>query len=164
MKSLFAAAIAAVTANKVDVASTSMIQFDSKAQLLSAAMSMTNTRAEAHALLKEALHTFEGVHSFGLMTALDAQSSEVSIPIDEKKEMTLKVQPIVAQDTVNSVTLKAFRKMVGYDTFESIRTASRSEAKDSKDYYNVTVSMVISRAPVDVLAGNATALGDLPLS
>ena len=91
MKSLFAAAIAAVTANKVEASTGNMIQLDSKAQLLSAAMSMTNSREEAHALLKEALHTFEGVHSFGLMTALDAQSSEVNIPIDEKKEMTLKV-------------------------------------------------------------------------
>merc|ERR1711981_1044246 len=120
MKSYIMAAFAAVaTASKVET--TANIQLDSKAQLLSAAMSMTNTRAEAHALLKEALNTFEGVHAFGLMTELDAQSQMVSVPIDEKKEITVKVQPTFAQDTIQSATLKAFRKMVGYDTFDSIR-------------------------------------------
>ena len=160
----FTAMIAATAATKFDTLSLdegSMVQLDSKAQLLSAAMSLTNTRAEAHSLLKEALHSFEGVHSFELMTTLDAQSSAVSVPIDEKKEMTLKVQPTLAQDTVNSVTLKAFRKMVGYDTFESIRKGERGEAKDSKDYYNVTVSMVISRAPQ---AAAAAATGGLAQS
>ena len=63
-----AAFLAATNANKLDIESTQMIQLDSKAQLLSAALSMTNNREEAHALLQEALHTFEGVHSFGLMT------------------------------------------------------------------------------------------------
>ena len=90
----FTAMIAATAATKFDTLSLdegSMVQLDSKAQLLSAAMSLTNTRAEAHSLLKEALHSFEGVHSFELMTTLDAQSSAVSVPIDEKKEMTLKV-------------------------------------------------------------------------
>ena len=110
-------------------------------------MSLTNSRTEAHALLKEALHTFEGVHSFGLITQLDAQSQTVSVPIDEKKALDLKVMPTFAQDTVQSVTLKAFRKMVGYDTFESIRKQDREEKKDVQDYYNVTVSMTVSRRP-----------------
>ena len=54
--------------------------------------------------------------------------------------------------------------MVGYDTFESIRTAARNEAKDSKDYYNVTVSMVISRAPVSVAEIDPAVINDVPLS
>ena len=53
-------------------------------------------------------------------------------------------------DTVNSVTLKAFRKIVGYDTFESIRRKSRDEQKDISDYYNVTVSIMVRRQPADV--------------
>jgi len=46
------------------------------------------------------------------------------------------------------VTLKSFRKIVGYDTFESIRNKNRMEGKDISDYYNVTISMMIQRTPV----------------
>ena len=49
------------------------------------------------------------------------------------------MSPTYTLDIVNSVTLKAFRKIVGYDTFESIRKADRGEIKDPSDYYNVTV-------------------------
>ena len=62
--------------------------------------------------------------------------------------MTLQVAPTFGQDRVNSVTLKSFRKIVGYDTFESIRKKNRNEDKDTKDYYNVTVSMMVQRIPV----------------
>ena len=127
-------------------------------------MSLTNSRTEAHALLKEALHTFEGVHSFGLMTQLDAQSQTVSVPIDEKKALDLKVMPTFAQDTVQSVTLKAFRKMVGYDTFESIRKQDREEKKDVQDYYNVTVSMTVSRRPTAGAAAGGASIDNVPLS
>jgi hypothetical protein len=48
-----------------------------------------------------------------------------------------------------SVTLKAFRKVIGYDTFDSIRKGARSEQKDTNDYYNVTVSMMIKRKPAE---------------
>lgn len=67
----------------------------------------------------------------------------VHVPIDEKRDLTLKVSPTYLLDTVNSVTLKSFRKIVGYDTFESIRRKNRLESKDISDYYNVTVSMMI---------------------
>ena len=76
-------------------------------------------------------------------------TQSVSVPIDEKQAMTLTVAPSYALDEVNSVTLKSFRKIVGYDTFESIRRKNRSEAKDTSDYYNVTVSMMIRRKPVE---------------
>jgi len=50
-------------------------------------------------------------------------------------------------DDIQSVTLKSFRKVIGYDTFESILKKERSEKKDPADYYNVTVSMMIKRNP-----------------
>ena len=86
---------------------------------------------------------------------LDAHSSTVSVPIDEKKALTLKVSPTYTLDEVNSVTLKAFRKIVGYDTFESIRKKDRNEEKDTSDYYNVTVSMMIKRKPVETASAGA---------
>ena len=51
------------------------------------------------------------------------------------------------RDDIQSVTLKAFRKIVGYDTFDSIRKKDRDEAKDPSDYYNVTVNLLIRRTP-----------------
>ena len=86
---------------------------------------------------------------------LDTHSQTVSVPIDEKRALTLKVSPTYTLDEVNSVTLKSFRKIVGYDTFESIRKKNRSEAKDTSDYYNVTVSMMIRRKPVEAAAAPA---------
>jgi hypothetical protein len=67
-------------------------------------------------------------------------------------------------DDIQSVTLKAFRKVIGYDTFDSIRKGNRSETKDPNDYYNVTVSMLIKRRPEeapkvyegDIFAGGKT--------
>ena len=84
-----------------------------------------------------------------------ARSQTFSVPIDEKKALSLTVSPNYNLDTVNSVTLKAFRKIVGYDTFESIRRKNRSESKDISDYYNVTVSMMIQRKPVEAAAAPA---------
>jgi len=86
---------------------------------------------------------------------LDTHSQTVSVPIDEKRALTLKVSPTYTLDEVNSVTLKSFRKIVGYDTFESIRKKNRNEAKDTSDYYNVTVSMMIRRKPVEAAAAPA---------
>lgn len=83
----------------------------------------------------------------------------VSVPIDEKRALTLKVSPTYALDVVNSVTLKAFRKIVGYDTFESIRKKDRGEVKDPSDYYNVTVSMMVKRKPVEAAAAPAAGHG-----
>ena len=71
------------------------------------------------------------------------------MPIDEKRALAFKISPTYTQDLVNSVTLKSFRKIVGYDTFESIRRKSRTEQKDTSDYYNVTISMMIQRKPLE---------------
>ena len=42
----------------------------------------------------------------------DARSQVVHVPIDEKRDLTLKVSPTYQLDIVNSVTLKSFRKIV----------------------------------------------------
>merc|ERR1712057_145679 len=81
---------------------------------------------------------------------VDARPQVVHVPIDEKRDLTLKVSPTYTLDIVNSVTLKAFRKIVGYDTFESIRKKDRNEIKDPSDYYNVTVSMMVQRKPLEL--------------
>lgn len=44
--------------------------------------------------------------------------------------------------------MKAFRKVIGYDTFSSILNQGRDEVKDSADHYNITVSMMVRREPV----------------
>ena len=79
----------------------------------------------------------------------------MSVPIDEKRALTVKVSPTYALDEINSVTLKSFRKIVGYDTFESIRRKNRNESKDTSDYYNVTVSMMVKRRPAEVASAPA---------
>merc|ERR1719310_513572 len=86
---------------------------------------------------------------------LESHSQIVNVPIDEKRALTLKVSPTYTLDEVNSVTLKSFRKIVGYDTFESIRKKNRNEAKDTSDYYNVTVSMMVRRKPAEASAAPA---------
>jgi len=68
-------------------------------------------------------------------------------PIDEVDAMGLQVNPTFNRDEVQSVTLKAFRKIVGFDTFNSILKKDRDETKDPADYYNVTVSMLVKRNP-----------------
>jgi len=88
-------------------------------------------------------------HSLVASKAKDFEkfSMPVDIPIDEVKAITLKVSPTYALDRVESVTLKSFRKVVGYDTFNSILKRDRDEKKDPSDHYNVTVSMMIQRVP-----------------
>ena len=76
-----------------------------------------------------------------------AHAKEFDVPIDEVKAVTLKVSPTWKQDRVESVTLKSFRKVVGYDTFNSILKNDRDEKKDPADYYNVTVSLMVKRVP-----------------
>lgn len=63
-----------------------------------------------------------GANTFGEKFA---HTKEVAVPIDDLDAMTLKVSPSYVLDTVESVTLKSFRRVVGYDTFESIRTLKR---------------------------------------
>ena len=115
--------------------------------LVSQALLMTETGSVAHEHLTNALSAMGG--------NVDARSQVVHVPIDEKRDLTLKVSPTYQLDIVNSVTLKSFRKIVGYDTFESIRRKNRSESKDISDYYNVTVSMMIQRKPVEAAAAPA---------
>jgi hypothetical protein len=79
--------------------------------------------------------------------ASNVNAQLVKVPIDEKEAIGLTVSPTWHLDEVQSVTLKAFRKIVGYDTFDSIRKGVRDEKKDTNDYYNVTVSMMIKRKP-----------------
>lgn len=74
---------------------------------------------------------------------MDAHSQLVTVPIDEIKAIGLKISPTYELDDVQSVTLKSFRKVIGYDTFNSILKEERNEQKDINDYYNVTVSMMI---------------------
>ena len=110
-------------------------------------MSGLEAGSEAHAHLSSALEAFGKTKDPN-----DAHSQLVTVPIDEKRALTLKVTPTYNLDLVNSVTLKAFRKIVGYDTFDSIRRKERNEAKDISDYYNVTVSMMVQRKPLDLAA------------
>ena len=77
----------------------------------------------------------------------DARSQIAQVPIDEVDAIGIKVSPTFGQDDIQSVTLKSFRKVIGYDTFESILKEERNEKKDPADYYNVTVSMMIKRNP-----------------
>lgn len=59
------------------------------------------------------------------------------------------MSPTFGRDKVDSVTLKSFRKVIGYDTFNSILKKDRDEVKDPKDHYNITVSMMVTRSPED---------------
>ena len=115
----------------------------SASELVAEAMSKVEAGSQAHAHLSAAANALEG------STAGDG-SQLVSVPIDEKRALTLKVSPTYSLDVVNSVTLKAFRKIVGYDTFESIRKKDRGDIKDPSDYYNVTVSMMVQRKPLEL--------------
>ena len=67
------------------------------------------------------------------------------MPIDDSNPIGLTVSPTFGRDVVESVTLKSFRKVVGYDTFNSIRRKDRDETKDPSDHYNITVSIMVQR-------------------
>ena len=87
-----AAAVGAASAHHHHHHSDDYIQLDARAELLSTAMSMTKSRAEARQLLASALQTIDG--GIALTQAnLEANSQVVSIPIDEKKSLNLKVMP-----------------------------------------------------------------------
>lgn len=79
----------------------------------------------------------------------DKFAQDFDVPIDEVRAITLKVSPTYKLDKVESVTLKSFRKIVGYDTFNSILKADRNEGKDTADYYNISVSMMVKRIPAE---------------
>ena len=78
---------------------------------------------------------------------LNAKEQLVKVPIDDYDSIGVVVSPTFPLDDIKSVTLKSFRKVIGYDTFDAIRKGSRSETKDVNEYYNVTVSMLIMREP-----------------
>merc|ERR1712086_959668 len=120
------------------------------AALIVEAQSMVGLEASAH--LSAALGAMKTDSEI-----LESHSQIVNVPIDEKRALTLKVSPTYTLDEVNSVTLKSFRKIVGYDTFDSIRRKDRNETKDTSDYYNVTVSMMIRRRPAEAAAAPARA-------
>jgi hypothetical protein len=124
--------------------------------MVAEAMLSVEEGSEAHAHLANAMASMTDANAkFTDAEILASHSQLVSVPIDEKRALALKVSPTYTLDSVNSVTLKSFRKIVGYDTFESIRKKNRSEAKDTSDYYNVTVSMMIQRKPVEAAAAPA---------
>ncbi len=131
-------------------AEASAVQNKQAASLVSEALAMTAAGSQASAHLENALEALKSDAQI-----LDSHAQTVSVPIDEKRALTLKVSPTYTLDEVQSVTLKSFRKIVGYDTFESIRRKNRSEAKDTSDYYNVTVSMMVRRKPVEAAAAPA---------
>ena len=64
----------------------------------------------------------------------------------------MKVSTTFDRDIIDSVTLKSFRKVIGYDTFESILQEDRHETKDPDDHYNITVSMMVRRIAEPVKA------------
>ena len=74
------------------------------------------------------------------------------MPVDDKMPLKVKIQPTYILDMIQSITLKSFRKVVGYDTFEAIRRNHRSEVKDSSDYYNVTVNFIVRRKSMQDIA------------
>lgn len=76
---------------------------------------------------------------------LAVAAAQVNVPIDDPTPIGLLVKPTFGRDVVESVTLKSFRKVVGYDTFDSIRRKDRDEKKDPADHYNVTVSIMVKR-------------------
>ena len=119
----------------------------SASELVAEAMAQVESGSAAHMHLSAASDALQGASG---KDALEKGSQLVSVPIDEKRALTLKVSPTYSLDVVNSVTLKAFRKIVGYDTFESIRKKDRNEIKDPSDYYNVTVSMMVQRKPLEL--------------
>ena len=136
--------------------------------VIAALMGASSASRTASELISQAmLHVEEGSHASNLMknalqsmtsgdeAILNQHSQTVAVPIDEKRALTVKVSPTYVLDEINSVTLKSFRKIIGYDTFESIRRKNRNEAKDVSDYYNVTVSMMVRRKPAEASAAPA---------
>ena len=126
------------------LANVEAVQNKQAAELVSQALLMTESGSEAQAHLENALSTLTGKTDAEVM---EGHTQLVSVPIDEKRALALKVSPTYVLDSIESVTLKSFRKIVGYDTFESIRKKDRDERKDISDYYNVTTSMLIRRKP-----------------
>ena len=121
--------------------------------LVSQALSHVEANSQARVHLESALESLTSGKSD--TEILNQHSQTFAVPIDEKRALTVRVSPTYVLDEISSVTLKSFRKIVGYDTFESIRRKNRNEAKDTSDYYNVTVSMMVRRKPAEASAAPA---------
>jgi hypothetical protein len=80
-------------------------------------------------------------------SAVSAHATLVDVPIDEVQAINLSVNALFGLDTIESVTLKSFRKVVGYDTFNSILNGAREETKDMSDHYNITMTVMVKRDP-----------------
>jgi len=76
-----------------------------------------------------------------------AHPTLIDVPIDEVQAINLQVNTLYNLDTIESVTLKSFRKVVGYDTFNSILKGNRDETKDMSDHYNITMTVMVKRDP-----------------
>lgn len=142
MKSIVLAALIATNVNASKTA----------ADLVSQALAHVESGTQARIHLENALESLTSKSDAEIMAS---HSQTVAVPIDEKRALTVKVSPTYVLDEINSVTLKSFRKIVGYDTFESIRRKNRNESKDTSDYYNVTVSMMVRRKPAEASAAPA---------
>jgi len=94
----------------------------------------------------------------------DKRSQLVQVPIDEVQAIGIKASPTYDLDDIQSVTLKAFRKVIGYDTFDSILKKDRHETKDPADYYNVTVSMMIKRNAKEIKSFDPATVDGKPLN
>ena len=62
------------------------------------------------------------------------------------------------------MTLKSFRKILGYDTFNSILKKDLDEKADPADYYNVTVNIMLKRNPPPRPEGTPLKINGVPLS
>ena len=93
------------------------------ADLVSQALTHVESGSEARVHLESALESLVSKSDAEVMAS---HSQTVAVPIDEKRALTVKVSPTYVLDEINSVTLKSFRKIVGYDTFESIRRKNRN--------------------------------------
>ena len=140
---------------KLTLAALMLVQVEasqSASELVSQALASLDQKSQARVHLENALSSMTSKSDAETMAS---HAQTVAVPIDEKRALTVKVSPTYVLDEINSVTLKSFRKIVGYDTFESIRRKNRNESKDTSDYYNVTVSMMVRRKPAEAASAPA---------
>ena len=46
-----------------------------------------------------------------------AKAQKIAVPVDDKRPLKVKIEPTYMLDTVTSIQLNSFRKVIGYDTF-----------------------------------------------
>ncbi len=153
---MFKAAVAILMAGASATNLTQQMRDEKALNSIYDALSYVQVGTEEHTYLHNALVTMTMKTDAEI---LESHSQIVQVPIDEKRALSFKVSPTYTLDEVNSVTLKSFRKVVGYDTFDSIRRKDRNETKDPSSYYNVTVSLMARRRPGESAAVPPTAAG-----